>query len=362
MAALLLTGASGWIGGEVLRQMLPLRPGWRFFLLVRDPERLDPDLRTPQITVLQGDLTLPDLGIGERQRFVLRQSVTEIIHAAGGQDPELSLDQLRRLNVSGTDHLLRLAATLPRLIKFLHLSTTYVAGRSQGLVPEAVVEHRARFCNACEHSRYEAELLVSSHAWNLPVAIARLSTVLGDSRTGAVRRFGYAHQLLRLFPRMQVPQIPFDSEAVADLIASDWAARAVAALITHHFEAGAVFHVCAGPAHSLTATELVSETQRLFAHHPRAQKWMPFRAPRRVTLAEWDEFLIRMRRDGSFSMNQLLRALDSYLPHLAIRQEFDNTRTLALLESSGVELPPPKRALYAGVVRWLLDNDWSHPQ
>ncbi len=359
MASLLLTGASGWIGGEILRQLMMVRPGWRFFLLARDPDRIDSDIRTTQVTVLQGDLTAPGLGLSERQRTVLRQSVTEVVHAAGGNAADLPLAELRALNLAGTEHLLQLAATLPRLVKFLHLSTTYVAGRSQGTVPEAVVEHRARFCNACEQARYEAEMLVSSHAWNLPVAIARLSTIFGDSRTGRVRCFGYAHQILRLFPKMQVPQIPFDPEAIVDLIASDWAARAVTALLIHHFEAGAVYHVCAGPAYSLTAAEVITETHRLLALHPRSQSWLPIRTPRRVTLPEWDDFLIRMRRDGSYSMNQLLRALDAFLPHLAIRQEFDNTRTLELLELSGVELPVPKRALYAGVVRWMLDHEWG---
>lgn len=359
MAALLITGASGWIGSEFLRRLLPARPGWRFFVVVRDPERIDPDLRIPRVTILPGDILAPHLGLPERQCLVLRQSVTEIVHAASSGALDVTLDDMRKLNVGGTENLLRFAATLPRLVKFLHLSTVFVAGRTQGVIPEAVVEHRSRFCSACEHSRYEAELLVSSHAWSIPIAIARLSTVIGDSRTGRVRCQGYAHQLLKLYPRMQVPRIPFDPEVPVDLIASDWAASALTALLVHHFEAGAVYHVCAGPLHSLTASEMAADTHRLFAHHPRGQQWMPIRPPRRVTLPEWDDFLIRMRRDGSYTMNQLLRALDRFMPHLAIPQEFENARTLALLASSGVEPPPPKRPLFAGVVRWCLDTDWG---
>jgi len=362
VAALLFTGASGWIGGELLRQLMTLRPGWRIFVLARDPDRIDASLRTPQVTILQGDLTARGIGLTERQHGVLRQAVTEVVHAAGSHAADVPLQKLRAVNVVGSENLLRLAATLPRLVKFLHVSTTYIAGRAAGTFPEAVVEHRARFCNGCEQAAYEAELLVSSHAWNIPIAIARVSTVFGDSRTGRVRCFGYAHQLLRLFPKMQVPQIPFDPDATVDLVGSDWASQALAALLIHHFEAGAVYNVCGGPAYSLTAAEAVAETHRLMALHPRGQAWLPIRTPRRVPLAEWDDFLIRMRRDGSVAMNQLLRALDAYLPHLAIRQEFENTQTLALLAQSGVELPPPKRALYSGVVRWLLDTDWGNEE
>ena len=357
MSGLLITGASGLVGGELLARLAPARPGARFYLLARDPDRIPPQFHGPRFSILKGDIRLPLLGMSDWQATALRRGVTEIIHCAADTRFDTPLDESRRINFDGTENLLRLAADCQRLIKFLHVSTVYVAGRLTGSIPESVFTHTHRFSNAYQQSKYEAESLVAGYASSVPSAIARLSTIVGDSR-GVVRQQNYVHQLLRLFPRSHLQQAPYEPRALVDMISSDWAADSLAWLFLNRFQAGDVWHISDGPTAGFTVEEMLAETHRLFAHHPRAQHWLPIELPRLVPLIDYEEFVERTLGTGSRLAAQLLRAVGYFLPHLGMAQTFENHLTRALLAPSGLH-PVPVRQLYADVVRWCLDNEWG---
>ena len=357
MSGLLVTGVSGLVGGELLARLAPARPGARIYVLARDPDRVPAQFRGPQFSILTGDIRRPLLGLSDWQATALRRSVTEVIHCAADTRFDTKLDEARESNLQGTVNLLRLAADCERLIKFLHVSTVYVAGRLSGSIPEAVISHSQRFSNNYQQSKYEAEAAVAEFAGSVPSVIARLSTIVGDSR-GLVRKQNYVHQLLRLFPRSHLQQAPCEPKGLVDMIASDWAAGALAWLFLNRFQAGQVWHISDGPTAGFTVEEMLAETHRLFAHHPRAQRWMPIELPRMVPLVDYEEFVERTESSGSRLAAEMLRVVNYYLPHLGMAQTFENHRTRALLAPSGLE-PPPVRHLYADVVRWCLDHDWG---
>ena len=345
------------MGSELLVRLAPARPGARIYILTRDPDRVPARFRGPQFSILSGDLRLPRLGLNDWQLAAVRRSVTEIVHCAADTRIEAPLDQARETNCTGTANLLALAADCERLIKFLHLSTVYVAGRLSGPIPEAVITHSTRFTNTYQQSMYEAEAIVAGSAGSVPVAIARLSTIVGDSH-GVVRKQNCVHQLLRLFPRSHLQQAPYEPKGLVDLIASDWAADALAWLFLNRFQSGDVWHISDGPTAGFSVEEMLAETHRLFAHHPKAQRWLPIDLPRMVPLSDYEEFVERTESSGSRLAAELLRAVNSYLPQMGIPQTFENHRTRALLAPSRLE-PPPVRQLYADVVRWCLDTDWG---
>jgi long-chain acyl-CoA synthetase len=357
LSGLLVTGASGLLGGELLARLAPARPGARIYVLARDPDRIPARFRGPQFSILTGDLRLPGLGLNDWQSSAVRRSVTEIIHCAADTRLEAPLDEARETNCLGTANLLRLAGDCERLIKFLHVSTVYVAGRLAGPIPEAVITHSTRFTNNHQQSKYEAESIVAGAAGTIPVAIARLSTIVGDSM-GVVRKQNCVHQLLRLFPRSHLQQAPCEPTALVDLIPGDWAADAMVWLFLNRFRSGDVWHISDGPTAGFTVDEMLAETHRLFAHHPRAQRWLPIDLPRMVPLIDYEEFVERTESSGSRLAAELLRAVNGYLPQLGISQTFENHRTRALLAPSRLE-PPPLRQLFADVVRWCLDTDWG---
>ncbi len=331
---LLLTGATGLVGSELEPLLAAARPERRIVRLSR-----------PEF-----DLARPDLGIDDARLRELEAGVTEIVHCAADTRFQLPLQEARIVNRDGTRRLLDLARRCRRLEKFVHVSTVYVVGRAAGRFREAPLRHGAGFCNTYQQSKYEAEQLVLEARREIPAAIVRLSSIIGDSRTGRVRQFNHVHQLLRLLPRNILPVAPGDPAARIDLIPSDWAARALAFLIDHAFVAGGVYHLCAGPEGSLTLGQMLDCTLEALPG--------PVKLPRLVSLREYEQYVEKAVRAGDRLLNELLRVLGFFLPHLGLRQLFDNRRARQALAGGRIELPPIG-SYYSKVVRYCVATDWG---
>ena len=313
---LLLTGATGLVGGELLARL-----GDRPVVLLKRPE---------------ADLTKPLLGLAEPRYAELQDAVTAIVHCAADTRFYLPLGEARAVNTEGTRRLLEFASGCRRLEKFAYISTVFVAGLTPGRIPEAPLPPPAAFCNTYQQSKYEAEQEVLGSG--LPAAVFRLSSIAGDSCTGEVRRLTYVHQLIRLLPRNVLPVAPCDPAAPIDLIPSDWAADALVSLFDHSFLPGRVCHVVAGPEASLSAREMLDLTL--------AQLDGAVRVPDLVSLAEYQEYVERSRQSGDRLLNELLRVLGYFLPHLGLRQIFER--------HPGLPPPPDIGSYYPKVVRYCL--------
>ncbi len=358
MSTLLLTGATGLVGSELLQHLLAARPDRPVALLTRRRNALKAWGTHPQVAVVQGDITMPGLGLEAAQRAELQRTVTGIIHCAAQTRFDLALAEARATNVGGTENLLQFALRCPKLEKFAHLSTVYAAGRSSGWIPEALLYPTNGFSNTYQQSKYEAEERVARYMSRIPAVIFRLSSIIGDSRTGGVRQFNYVHQILKLLPRNVLPIAPGDPEAPLDLIPTDWAVAALAYLFESGFGPGRVYQLCAGPQRSLPLREMLGLTRELFENHPKAKSWLPIRVPQLVPLPEYQAFVEKSRRNDDRLLNELLRVLDLFLPHLGIFQAFENRLTMAALAPSGLEMPAI-RETYSKVVDYCLESDWG---
>ncbi len=293
-----------------------------------------------RVTPLPCDLATGEIRVGDEW---LAQ-VNEIIHCAADIRFGVSLEAARAANVEGTRRVLEVARRCARLTKFGHISTVYAAGKLEGDFPEQPFAPAAGFFNVYQQSKYEAERLVLNALPAAPVAIFRLSSVIGTSE-GEVQQFNYFHQLLKMIPNSgRVPVMPGDPEARVDLIASDWAVAALDHLFEHCFEAGRIYHVCAGSAGALPVRTLVELTFRKFAMRP----------PRLASVAEFERFAAG--RGGI--MKEMLRVLEQFLPHLALYQSFENTRTRADLEGAGIRMPAIE-SYYEKIVDYCIGTNWG---
>ncbi len=250
-ARVLLTGATGRLGRCVAEELAAA--GCDLVLIVRasSPEAarnrvrqaLAPSVSWRQLTAISGDVSQPWLGLGVRGRRRLLASLDAVVHAAATTSFTSPLEAARATNVAATRHILAFAERAPRLLRFAHVSTAFVAGRRTGRILEPELEHDNGFLNTYQQSKYEAELLLAHYRDVLPIVVFRPSIVL-DGPGSLQRRsaFRFAFELVR---RSLMPAVPGSASTPVDLVTEGDAARAIARLL---FMSGAdgVYHVAGG--------------------------------------------------------------------------------------------------------------------
>jgi nucleoside-diphosphate-sugar epimerase len=335
---LFLTGATGLVGSEVLDRALDRSQ--RVTCLVRGQGPLG------AAGVLHGDLSSFELDW---------RDVTAILHCAAETRFGLSLDEIRHTNVAGTRRVLEFARRCPRLEKFGHVSTVFTCGRLEGSLAETRWRPDA-FSNTYQQSKWEAEELVFEAMRDIPAAIYRLSSIICDSRTGAVRQFNYTHQLLRFLGHNVLPVAPGIADAPVDLIATDWACETLFGLFATKFEAGKVFHISAGRDRSLTVEGMIDLARQGFETEPNGRKWLPIRVPKLVSLREYAVFVDEVNRGKDRLLKETVRVLDFFLPHLGMRQEFERANTAAALPDNE---PPDIHKFFPRMVSYCLATNWG---
>src|SRR5688572_17648017 len=165
-----VTGATGTIGRALILRLLESSDLEVALLLHergvgQDPATLLRELCSPlvstgygeRVRLLTGDITRPNLGLPDERYRELGRTVTHLIHAAATTRFDRPLAEARRINVAGTEEVIRFARRCDRLERFGFLSTAYVAGKRTGTIEEGERRHRAGFVNTYERSKYEAE-------------------------------------------------------------------------------------------------------------------------------------------------------------------------------------------------------------
>ncbi len=338
---ILITGATGLIGGEWLDTMLAKGGERRILVLTRKPERFR---GVPGVEALLCDLAAGQIRIPDE----LLAGISEIIHCAADIRFGVPLEAARAINVEGTRRMLEVARRCPRLLKFAHISSVYAAGKLEGVFPEQPFLEQQGFFNAYQQSKYEAERLVLAARDAVPVAIFRLSSVIGNSR-GEVRQFNYFHHLLKMIPNSgSVPVVAGNPLGPVDLIAGDWAVMALDHLFEHCFQAGRIYHICAGSVGSWPVRRLVDVSFHRFAMRP----------PRLVSLEEFERFAAARKGGSEGVIQEMLRVLEQFLPHLALYQSFENARTKADLERAGVYMPALE-SYYQKIIDYCVLTNWG---
>jgi long-chain acyl-CoA synthetase len=271
----LLTGATGFLGMEVLARLLE-RPDAEVAVLVRARDREqagermratlarlfeqppDPDGR---LLVLAGDVRERGLGLTAADRRELRD-VEAVLHCAASVAFDAPEREARAINVRGTERVLELAAGMARLERVVHVSTAYVAGRLDGVFHERDLELGQSFRNGYERSKFDAERRVAARNGELPVLVARPSIVVGDSRTGWTPAFNVIYWPLQAFARGLIRDAPVDPAGLLDVVGVDYVADALVHLLAAG-EPGSCVHLVAGEL-AVTNAELVRLACRRF--------------------------------------------------------------------------------------------------
>jgi fatty acyl-CoA reductase len=157
--AVLVTGASGYVGGLVLEKLLRCTDVEKVYIMLRSKKgedmqsRLDkminssplmhllrgnPVLR--KIRAIAGDMTAVGLGISLTDRQLLQRDVQTVVHCAADIRLEVGIQELLRANYEGTRQLLDMARSFDNLQAFVHVSSAYTNMNAEpgSLVKEAI--------------------------------------------------------------------------------------------------------------------------------------------------------------------------------------------------------------------------------
>lgn len=367
----LLTGASGFLGREILREIARREPDARVYALLRAPvgdlERRAAALGwrrvAPRAVAVSGDLMRLRAGLSPRDVERITSEVTHVVHAGATVRFDEDLHRARQVNVHGTRQLLDLARRMKRLERFVLVSTAFVGGERARTLLEGPAPP-GRFRNTYERTKWEAEEVARRAMATLPVTIVRPS-IIGPAlappaahpaaqrasdapadeeprasfgpadgvrcSTGAPAR-GLADEprarflmLLHLYLTHGWRWVPGTPSSIVDLVPVDLVARATLALAERPLSDGRWYHLAAGPRAS-TLGELGEIASRTFRAPPLAFVPRPlFRAALRLVV--WGRARV------------LLDRAMPYVPYLSVRTRIDTTDSQRVLRELGIEMP-----------------------
>jgi thioester reductase-like protein len=274
MGTIFFTGYPGFLGSELLPKAMARHPDATATCLVQAKFRslaLDraaaqgrehPELEG-RIRIVEGDITLPDLGLGEAKD--LKPEVLELWHLAALYDLSVEREKAMRVNVEGTLHVLDFAAGCRNLRRFHYVSTCYVSGRYVGAFSENELEKGQSFNNYYEESKHIAEIEVRRRMKDgLPATIYRPSIVVGDSTTGATQKFDGPYFILQLILRQPkvaaVPMLGDPDRTRVNVVPRDFVLDAIAHLAGQEKSLGRTYALC--DPDPLTVKEIVEAMGR----------------------------------------------------------------------------------------------------
>jgi thioester reductase-like protein len=341
--AVFLTGATGFLGMEVLARLLEAGDREVLALVRADDDagaerRLDDVLATlwddpapyrDRVSAVRGELTQPGLGLGDRADEVAERTHA-VLHCAASISFDLPLPEARAINVDGTSRVLDFALAAQArggLERFVHVSTAYVSGRHEGAFRERQLDTGQSFRNTYEQTKADAEQIVAM-ARELGPAIARPSIVMGESDTGWTPAFNVLYWPMQAYSRGLFKELPALPSGRVDIVPVDYVADALVHLLDRR-EAG-VFNLVAGR-NAATVDELTTLASEYFG-----KPVPPFVDP------------VDPDSDDHDSV---------YVPYFDMRVVFDDARARSVLVPAGIEAPPlrdyfPKLMEYAQAVRW----------
>ena len=344
MAAYFVTGATGFIGRNLLERLLEREGDIHVLVRKGSTARLDEIVERlgggGRVHPVIGDLQEAKLGVDQAWIDAHRGKIDHVFHLAAIYDMSASDERNEVLNVGGTKALVDLANDLQPSVLH-HVSSIAVAGRHRGLFREDQFDEGQKLPSAYHRTKFDSEKLVREQA-KVPWRVYRPAVVVGHSQTGEMDKIDGPYYFFKVIQKLRdtLPQwVPLAGPEIGDtnIVPVDFVAGALDAIAHKDGLDGQAFHLAAP---SMMSSGDAINTFARAAHAPQ----LAVRIDKRLTdaLPKGVFSLLMQLPQLKVMRKSLLSDLgipEDVITNGGFRCTFDTRDTERALEGSGVELP-----------------------
>jgi len=351
---ILLTGATGFLGGELLVSLSQHSNVDKIYCLVRAKNKEDGLCRLQKVFNLHNDkfdTTKVIPVIGDLLDQNLSQSlindpelkdIDTVIHSAANTSFSRIYDDLiERININGLKEILIFSQQLKKLKTFVYVGTATICGK--GMTNTVVKEEDSPNLESKHFVKYTytkmlGEIAVREFIPEEKVLIVRPSIIMGDSRPWVPRSYVIMWavetiNLLRL--------IPVNAIAPLDMIPVDYASKAIIELLFIQQRKHSVYHVSSGVHSATSALKMADVIKEYYPDKPdfkfvkkglinQMKNWSRGRLQEDSELHNYSKYLdywSDMLGDKS-RLRIIFAGLEPYLEFMELGQIFDNSRLI----------------------------------
>lgn len=359
-----VTGATGFIGKRLVKQLLERKGAVVHFLLRRESEGKVDELRafwglsgrqaaTRAVPVF-GDLTQPGLGVSAEALQALKGQVQHLYHLAAVYDLEADAESQIAVNVEGTRHMVDFAHAI-EAGHVHHVSSIAAAGLYEGVFREDMFEEAEGLDHPYFMTKHESEKIVRTTC-RRPWTVYRPAAVVGDSRTGEMDKIDGPYYFFKLIQRMRqilppwMPSIGLEGGRI-NLVPVDFVVAALHHISHQPRSGGECFHLVDPVGHRVgDVLDILSQA----AHAPKMNLFVN---------AALLGFIPKSVKKGLMALAPVRRVHRAIMEDLGLPEDmmtfvnyptrFDCRQTTAALKGSGIACPNLKD--YA----WRLWDYWE---
>lgn len=280
--------------------------------------------------------------------------IRAIIHSAAVTRFNVDETTARRVNVEGTEKLLRFASRCPSLERFALLSTVYSSGLKSGPIEEEAMDNRAGFSNYYEWSKWASENLLLTAFADLPWQIFRVATIIADNEEGKVTQQNAFHNTLKLFYYGLLSLVPGKMETPLYFIAGEFATNAIFSVLSTSLKKS-IYHVAHTKEESLSLQALIDVVFETYGEKPEF-KMRRVLKPLYSDAESFDLLAQGVNTFGAGILNQSVSSVAPFAKQLFIQKEIRNRSLVSALDHYQA---PDARRLVRNACDYLVRTKWG---